>query len=74
MGAQRTVDTPEELPYYMQAVESGYAGTSQSMVMPAVEEEDTHKQTALEQSVAEEQKGCKVLDEDAVGDRSVEEL
>ena len=33
MGAQGTVDDLEELPYYMQAMGSGYAGTSQSMVM-----------------------------------------
>ena len=74
MGAQGTVDDPEELPYYMQAVGSGYAGTSQSMVMLAVEEEDSHKQAALEQSDVEEQDGDKVLDEGAVGDSSGEEL
>ena len=75
MGAQGTVDDPEELPYYMQAVGSGYAGTSRGMVMPAVKEEDTHEQAAMEQSVAEEldgEQGSKVMDEYAVGDTSGE--
>ena len=49
MGAQGTVDDLEELPYYMQAVGRGYTETSQSMVMLAVEEEDTHEQAAMEQ-------------------------
>ena len=29
MGPQGTMDNPEVLPYYMEAVESGYAGTKQ---------------------------------------------
>ena len=74
MGAQGTVDDPEELSYYMQAVGSGYAGTSQSMVMPAVEEEDSLEQAAMEQLVAEEQDRGEVLDEDTAGDSSGEEL
>ena len=34
--------------------------------MPAVEEENSHEQAALEQKVAEEQDDGEVLDEDAV--------
>ena len=74
MGAQGTMDNPEELPYCMQAVGSGYAGTSQSMAMLAVEEEDSLEQAAMEQSVDEEQDGGEVLDEDTAGDSSGEEL
>ena len=74
MGAQGTVDDPEGLPYYIQAVGSGYAGTRQSMVMTAVEEEDTHKQATMDQLVAEEHNSSEVLDEEAVGDSSAEEL
>ena len=29
LGDTRTVDNPAELPYYMEAVENGYAGTRQ---------------------------------------------
>ena len=74
MGVQGTVDDPEELPYFMQAMGSRYTGTSQSMVMLAVEVDDSHKQAALEQSDVEEQDGGEVLDEGAVGDSSWEEL
>ena len=69
MGAQGTVDDTEGLPYYMQDVRRGYAGIRQSIVMPAMEEEDTHKQAAREQSDGDE-----VLDEEAVGESTVEDL
>ena len=52
----------------MQNMESGHAGTSQSMVMPAIEEEDTP-----EQLDTKEQDGSEVLDEEAVVEGTVEE-
>ena len=41
MGRQGTVDDPEVLPYYMAAVERGYAGARQSDPRVFPEEEDT---------------------------------
>ena len=40
LGDTRTVDNPEELPYYMEAVENWYAGTRQRdyTTPPEVEE------------------------------------
>ena len=61
MGAQGSMDDPEGLPCYMQAVESGYAGISRSMAMPDIEEEDTPEQVASGQSYTVEQDGDKVL-------------
>ena len=40
MGRLGTVDDPEVLPYYMAAVESGYAGTKQNNPRVFSEEED----------------------------------
>ena len=68
------MDDPKGLPYYMQAVESRYAGTSQSIVMLAIEEEDTPEQAARGKSDTEEQDGGEVLDEEAVVESTVEEL
>ena len=50
LGAQGTTDDPEGLPYYMQAMESAYAGISQSMAWPATEDENTPEQAASGQS------------------------
>ena len=74
IGAQGTVDDPERLPYYRQAVGSVYAGIRQSMVMPAMEEEDTHEKAAREQSDTEVQDGGEVFDKEVVGENAVEEL
>ena len=49
IGRQGTVDDPEVLPYYMEAVKSGYAGTRQSTVRGVTEEEDTPLQASDEQ-------------------------
>ena len=40
LGDTGTVDNPEELPYYMAAVEEGYAGTRQRDPMVLSGEED----------------------------------
>ena len=50
MGRQGTVDDPEVLPYYMEAVESGYAGTRQRNTRGVTEEEDTPVQASDGQS------------------------
>ena len=50
MGRQGTVDDPEVLPYYMEAAESGYAGTRQSEERGVTEEEDTPVQASDGQS------------------------
>ena len=69
LGAQGTMNDPEELPYYMQAVESGYAGISQGRVMPATEEEDTP-----EQSDTTEHDGGEMLDTEPGVEVTVDEL
>ena len=74
LGAQGTVDDPEGLPYYMQAVERGYAGIRQSMATPAIEEEDTPEQVARGHPDSEEQGVGEVLDEEAEAEIAVEEL
>ena len=55
MGRLGTVDDPELLPYYMEAVKSGYAGTRQINPSVVVEEEDNSLQAAGEQQEPEEQ-------------------
>ena len=50
MGAQGTMDNPEVLPYYMQAVDSGYLGTRKRNVKAFIEEEDTPMQASDGQS------------------------
>ena len=50
MGPQGTMDNPEVLPYYMESVESGYAGTRQSEGRGVTEEEDTPVQASDGQS------------------------
>ena len=64
MGRQGTVDDPEVLPYYMAAVESGYAGASQSNPRVLTEEEDAPLQG--EQQEPAEQGG-------EVGEEAIEE-
>ena len=49
IGRQGTIYNPEVLPYYMEAVESGYAGTRQRTVRGVTEEEDTPVQASDEQ-------------------------
>ena len=55
MGCLGTVDDPEVLPYYMAAVESGYAGTRQINPRVVPEEEDASLQDPGEQQEPEEQ-------------------
>ena len=50
MGRHGTMDNPEVLPYYMEAVESGYAGTRQRKTRGVTEEEDTPVQASDGQS------------------------
>ena len=40
VGRKGTMDDPEVLPYYMQAMESGYAGTKKRDARAVIEEED----------------------------------
>jgi hypothetical protein len=56
------------------AVERGYAWISQSMAVPAIEEEDTPEQAASGQSDTAEQDGNEVLDEEAEVESAEEEL
>ena len=44
------MDNPEVLPYYMQAVDSGYLGTRKRNVKAFIEEEDTPMQASDGQS------------------------
>ena len=55
MGRLGTVDNPELLPYYMEAVESGYAGTRQINPRVFLEEEDASLQAPREQQEPVEQ-------------------
>mgnify|MGYP007114303775 FL=1 len=40
MGAQGTLDDPEDLPYYMDAVKQGWAGTKKSCPQYGLEESE----------------------------------
>ena len=55
LGRLGTVDDPEVLPYYMAAVESGYAGTRQINPRGVPGEEDASLQDPGEQQEPEEQ-------------------
>ena len=55
MGRLGTVDDPEVLPYYMAAVESGYAGARQINPRVFSEEEDASLQAIGEQQEPAEQ-------------------
>ena len=65
MGLKGTMDDLEVLPYYMQPVESGYAGTRKRDARAVIEEEDTPGQASDGQSDAAGQEDNKVLDEAA---------
>ena len=56
LGGTGLVDNPEDLPYYMEAVESGYAGPGQSdpAVLRGKENEATADLGGLQESVEEE--------------------
>ena len=59
MAHRGTADDPEVLSYYMEAVESGYAGTRQRTVRGVTEEEDTPLQASDDQqgAVGQEEAG-----------------
>ena len=76
MGLLGTVDDPEVLPYYMAAVESGYAGTSQNnpRVFSEVEEAPTPQRGEHQELIVQEK--ADKDKEEAIGQaiESVEEL
>ena len=74
MGRLGTVDDPEVLPYYMAAVESGYAGARQINPRVFSEEEDASLQAIVEQRESVEQGEAVGEQEEATGSAPTEEL
>ena len=74
MGRLGTVDDPEFLPYYMEAVESGYAGTRQINPRVVLEEEDASLQAPGEQQEPAEQEEAGRGQEETTEDSPPEEL
>ena len=66
MGRLGTVDDPEVLPYYMEAVERGYAGTRQITLRGVTEEEDAPLQASGEQHEPAEQEDAREGQEEAM--------
>ena len=73
-GRLGTVDDPKVLPYYMAAVQIGYAGARQINPRVFSEEEDAPLQVIGEQQELTEQGEAGGDQEEATGSASVEEL
>ena len=74
MGRLGMVDDPEVLPYYMEAVERGYAGIRQSTPRGVSEEEDASLQAPREQQEPAEQEDAGRGQEETTEDGPLEEL
>ena len=73
MGRQGTLDDPEVLPYYMEAVESGYAGTRKKGPRN-VSEEDIPEEAPNRDSVNATEQGDTGVDSgEAAGEDPLEE-
>ena len=74
LGRLGTVDDPEVLPYYMEAIERGYAGTRQRTLRVVTEEENAPLQASGEQQEPAEQDDAGGGQEEATEGGPQEEL